>query len=428
MKKIGFYTLLIIAVVMGACSKDNSADVKSLLATIPSSSSMVCVMDINSLHEKESAKGDGEELNCNDVLDFLISNKNDREWMDLLSSGKAGIEPSVLALFSDGYVVCLTGVISNTKDFEASVAKTTGAEFVDKKGVKTCRNIAYKDDRFWLVLSGRPEVDAVEINGYMSLAESQSVLSRKEVTDILTGFDHDILGWADIAGIMTIGDMDFQKRAMLKLGLETIFDDAKSVIFSADFKKGELECLARLLNSKWKDAKCLLNLGKIDEQTILKIAGTADMVIAADMPAKMISDLTERTSGSPSMINIMLQSMKGVDGTMAIAFSNDMQSFRGVVTTDGSDVTSLQQLLGGSRVSTRREGNFVLFSFGEQKGSSTVTKLVSGLKGASLGASMSDEDLTKHGIGNISMTCNQSSGTMDVKWVIKPVGYKAQGE
>lgn len=421
MKKLGYYLTLMVVMILASCSKDNSADVNSLLATVPSSSSMVTVLNVESMLRNAGAKlEDGKVVFPKEIQAKIDASKNkrDSEFISHLVSGEAGVAPTVAVIFSDGLVVYMTGRLSDTGKFTAAVEHNTGEKFSVKNGVKVCGKVAVNDDQFWMILSGRGEIDPVEVKGYTALSEQQSFLNNK-VSEDLSGYDKDILGWVNISGLMNLGEVDFQQRAISQVVLSTIFDDAESLMFSTAFEKGEMETIVKVLNGKGKPAKCLLSFGKIDESTLLKLAGPAEAIMAANIPAKMIDEMTQQTAGNASVLNIVLQKMQGVDGTMALVYGENMKTFRGVITTDGDNLTDIINMVTGPQIMTERKGNQLFFRHGTPDGTSTVSKLSAPLKDSSLGMSGVSKKLKKQGIDSYLILFNTSAGSMEVKIELK---------
>lgn len=415
MNKLFNVLMLALLLVAAGCSKNISADIEDIFRTVPSTASCVAVADLESIIRKSGSEVKDGKLLVAPGIKAAIGRTNPKA--SALLAEKNGIDPTVAVVFTDGVTTYLTGLLSNSDDFKAFAEKNAGEKFTDQQGVNVCGAFAYKDSRFWLVLGGRSRVDASTILEYLSLSDSQSFLSKKEFVSRLVKDEDDIRGWADISALMNMSQGSFEQRALAKVGLQTVFSDAEYVYFDIEFKKGEMELDAEILNSKGKAAKYNLPVQKINEDVIGRLQGNADGLVAVAIPAKLIQQLKKSTEGAPSVLGIYLMALNCVDGTAAVAIGPDSQ-FDGIITTNGQSTSDLMSLMKGMVADTKLDGKYILFGSREAgKGAVSIARMGEALKGAVAGAVV-----TKGDVPQIEMTAvrlEPESGSLHLQIEVK---------
>ncbi len=380
--------------VLNSCKKE-SADVTDLLSSVPSSAGVVVGFNLQSLLEKSGCKVDGSEITPGaEVASFLESRKDvkssEREIVKLILNGESGIDPVGAIFFTDAYSSYLTVSIADTQKFTDFVEKQSGQSFADAGiDVRTCANVAIKGAQAWVCVSSDDAIDNKAIANYSTLAEGQSFVSNGFASNIST-MTNDIVGWGEIKGIMKAARM-YGEMTTVNLLSGMLFEDAASLSFTMDFLKGKLESSVSVLNSKGKPAKYLLPADKIDVATVKSIAKTAQMYGAVCVTKDLVKKLEKMASSfGGSSAAEMFNSLKTLDGTVAVAFSDDDSfgdNISGVVTTDGAPTLDLMSLI--SRVApVRKEDNLVRFSKGAVKGEIDVEESADLLKGSTMGVVM----------------------------------------
>lgn len=373
-----------------ACSSGKAADAGEILSTVPSDVSMVAVINSQQLLEKAGCKVDGAEISpSKELLAAVLQIKDEKvkNFVSTLVSGESGIDASVLVLFREGYNTFLTGVVADPSKFKAAVEKHCNAQFSSKDGIEIARNFALADNRFWLNTTSTG-IDTSDVRHFKSLSASQSFL-QNPYADNLTSIVKDVECWGNLNGLLNTSGLDFQSKATFQLALQTIFEDPSAFTLSLNADKGEITAQAFVLNSKGKNAKYLLPSDKLDIKTIASIGGTADMMVAIDVPGKLIEKLKKDTdSKSPSLLGIYLQQLGSLDGTLAVASSDGKgtDDFKGVISTNGKDVSALTSFLNSSfDAQTVINGNQIDFSKGSVSGSTNVAEMAEAFKGAMAG-------------------------------------------
>lgn len=377
---------VIAASLLSGCSKSESADARDLLASIPNDASVVAVANLQSLLEKAGCKIDGSEVKPSADMTGAVNGIKDNTMRSLLSdfiNGKGGIEPTVGVVFTVGYYTYFSGIVSDPSAFKASVEKATGAKFSVQDDVDICANTALKDNRFWVNV-GSSQIDARDAKHFATLSEEQSFLSNS-ASENLCKIEKDVEGWGNLSGLLNTANFSFQEKASVQVALQTLFEDPTNFCFTVNFEKGQMLAEGKLLNSKGKTAKYLFPTAAIDLKTVEGLGGTADAVIAASIPGKLIKKLEEDTkSKQPSMLGVILPSLSSVDGTVAVAFDS-AGSCRGVIITTGENTGSLTNLLGTMGVTSTINGKEVNFKKGEVTGPQNVTEMSKFFKGAVIG-------------------------------------------
>lgn len=385
MKKINFLLALVLAVIITGCSSDRSADVSELLKSVPSSTSMVAVVNLQSMLEKAGCKVKDGKIEVSESLKAnLISANNEqaRAVTETFLNNESGVDPSVMVFFADGSAVYVTGLLDDTGKFTDAVQKKTGMPFTETNGVKTSGEYAVNDNRFWAVVSGRSSIDPAVIKGYLQLSESQSFLSS-DFSKPLSKISRDIEGWVDLNGVMNAADVPFQSRAVIKLTMSSIFDDAGFASFGVEFNKGEMTADIRILNSKGKEAKFLYPMDKVNLAEVESLGKNADVVMALCVPQKMIRQIRESLDKKPSVIGVYLEALSPVDGTCAMARGND-GGFKAVLNTTGENTSDLMSLL-STMGTTSKEGKRVIVEKGALSGTGSISRLAEQLKNTCAG-------------------------------------------
>lgn len=360
MKKQMLLWMALLAIGLSACHNRRSADVEELFRSVPATTSFVAVADLESMVDKIGGEVKDGKVEMSDKLRRQLSGVSSGKFIRMLD-GESGIDPAVAVLFSDGVSTYLTGYISNTEKFRAFAGDS--AHWSESEGVNISGPAAYKDNRFWMLVSGRKVADAETINEYLALSESQSFAGKKDFASRFTEMKNDLQGWGDIDGMMNLINIGFQERAMARMAVETLYSDGGFLWFTADFKKGEFTADACVLNRKGKPARFNIPSGTIDVSAVGKLTGSASMLMAVDVPAKLVEQLRSKTQGAPSVLGIVLGTLGSVDGTVAVA--SGPQGTNGVISTNGGSTADLQSLLGEVGMKCSIDGKYLIF--GEQK-------------------------------------------------------------
>ena len=396
--------LSLIAVMLPSCSSQQSADAGDLIATVPADASMVAVANINAILEKAGCKVDGSAITPPEKLTQIISRSGDTHNGKLAATffnGKSGVDPSVAVLFRVGYYTYATGIASDPAALKKSLETDLGYSFTTEDGIQTGGNVAIADNRFWINID-QHSVDPKEIRHFLSLDKTQSFTSN-DAAERLCKFDKDIVGWGSIAGLLNTSEIAFEQRALAQVALQTVYEDPASLTFSVSFEKGKTLIEANVLNSKGSLAKYLFPVKTIDTKTIESIGGTADAVAAISIPAKMIERLQkDASSKGPSVFGVYLNALSGLDGTTAVAFGQDAQAMKGIVSTTGRNMAALTSFLGDTGIDVRIEGKNLRLSKGDLSGKSNVSDLAAYFKNAVAGVATAIPQGTASGMAGFA--------------------------
>lgn len=402
-----FLTLAVIALtgIFSSCSKEKTTDISDLLASVPADASSVVAVNLESILTKMECKIEGQKVIPGDKMKQYIAgiDKDNITTINRFFAGDYGLEPSVALVFVEGHDIYLTGSLADPAKFKAETEKNTGGKFASADGVETCANVAVKGTRFWVRTSHNNMINASEIARFTALSDKLSFLSNSYAPQ-LSELDRDIKGWANIAGIFNAAEMDFSQKAMLRMALGAIFDDASDLSFGADFKEGLLESDIKVLDSKGKPAKFLFPAGRIDVSALAKASGSAQAVTAISISKKMIEKIKEQVGANGiSMMKIYAELLSSVDGTCVVLSDPTEGTLSGFITTTGQNTGSLSDALSSMGCEISKDGNLLRFSKGLVKGSVNPADVASEFKGAVAGVVVSGK--VSPGLSHLS-TCS----------------------
>lgn len=375
--------------VLNSCKKQvvNTGD---LLATVPSSSSVVVGINVESLLTKSECKVNGTEVTPSDpVKAWLAANASDRSMDSLVArmlfSGESGVDPTAAIFFMDAYNSYITLALSDTQKFKDYVENETASSFYDAgNDVEVCGNIAVRGAQAW-VAEGTV-IDPKAVANYSTLDEGQSFLA-KDFSERIASMSADIVGWGEIKRLAG-GKVDFGTLSSMNIFLGMVFDDAQSLFFSAEMKKGEAKAIVSVFNKDGKPAKYLLPSAKLNMETVKGVAESAQTLLAINITkdlVKKVDNILSSFGGSDAAK--MSTALKSLDGTAVVALS-DGGNLNGVVTTNGNPGLDLKQLISTlGTIST--DGNLMRFSKGTVSGGLEVAKAADYLKDASIGVVVS---------------------------------------
>lgn len=363
--------LLVGVLLLSACGKDQSANVRDLLSGIPSDISYVAVTDIKGFLED-----------------------TDQIPQELAAEG---VDPSVCAFFTEGYNIYLTGFIESSDKFKEGIEKKFNSKFTNDGEISVCGNVAVSASQFWICISSNNTIQADEIKRFNNLTEQQSFLSNSYAQTLIDA-DNDLRGWGDIKGAVNSANIDFGQKATIGMALGALYDDASTFTVTMDTEKESANIRFNILNAKGKTAKFLYPIDKIDTSVIENSGLSASMFISAGISKKMVEHLqadAAKTKGM-SMIGYIAPTLTGVDGTALFAKGKD--GSEGFISTDGHPSAALTGLLtqDGYKVST--EGNQLRFSQKTPGGELSAKEAASMLKGSVFGIVAKDPDLEGKGI------------------------------
>ncbi len=393
-KGILYSGVLAALVIMAGCSSDRTGDVRGLLQTIPSDASAVTVIDLKSVLEKAGCEVDGSEVKPGKEIVKALEAQGDAKAKDFFTRLQdGGVDPSVAALFIEGYNTYLAGFIADTDKFKAFVEKQSGCSFQAEGDVDVCGNTAIAGDRFWVCTGSNNTINANDVKHFVALSEKQSILSN-EIAARLEDPEHDVEGWGDIKGCLNSFGLDFTARATVTMAIEAMFADAVEFAWELDFEKGELDAGMTVLNSKGGVARFNFPTAKIDAAAISGIGGTGEGFMALAVSPDMVKKLKEETGGKGfSMIGMLAGIVSCVDGTCGAAFSyagsergeNGECNVRGVISTTGHGTSDLSDALAGFGYTASKEGKILRFGKGEVTGGLSAADAAGALKGSLAG-------------------------------------------
>ena len=380
--------LAVLMLLVQGCSKDSSADLNQLLATIPADTGMVISFNSRNLAEKAGCKFDGDKITLSPELSASLAKISDaevKEAIGMLFSGKAGIEYTNVCVFTQGYHLWITGLLNSPDDFRAFIEKQKGVKFSEQNGVSFGGGFALAGNQFWCLDKG--EIDPLSVKAFVNLEESKSFAASDYAKTLLEN-SHDIFGIVDVASPLLSGK-DFKSQVQMQLALQTVFEEPSWYAFDADFKKGKFRLQARVLTSKFKPAKYNFPVAEIDAKTLKSAVGSGNMAIAFGCSQKLTDKISAMLSSAGALGKIYSPILAPLDGTAVLMISPDSDAsglrLAGVVETTGKDLNGLTTMLEGFGIKWKLEDkNLILSTPQNPAGSITPEKFASSSKGAVL--------------------------------------------
>lgn len=345
MRKISILLALFV-LTLSSCSTDFSDAARELLGTVPSDSEAVGLINLQSAAGSLTASG-------NAVIKTVM--RNEKFSGDIGKLKTAGVDMSAAAFFIRGSKVYLTGFLDDSESFRSAVEKEAKSHFaqIGDIGILETRRggyVAVADRRFWIVSSGTADAD--EIKRYLTLPESQSVLKDSYVDSLAEGED-DVRVIGHISSLLSSVGEDTQMKVSLAMNM--LFDDPANIDVRLNFKKG-IEVAVTMLDSKYRNARFILPLRKIDTSTVAALGGEADTLLAFSLPGVVAGQLTKQFGQM-----LPLAPLASVDGTVACALGRGNILLSGIVQTNGEDVSSLCEFIDKQGFKAEIEGKRILF-------------------------------------------------------------------
>lgn len=374
---------------LNSCKKESINNV-DLLSTVPSSSSVVMGINLESLLKKSGCKVEGSEITPGEEIEAWLAKgslqtSKTGEIARMLLNGESGIDPVGAIYFRDAYNSYVTVAVADTEKFKSFIEKETGSTFADGgNDVEVCGNVALKGAQAWIAEG--TVIDPKAVANYSTLESGQSFMA-KDFSDKLANMTSDVVGWGEISKLVG-SHLGFSDRSTMRMALGMLFDDAQSLFFSVDMLKGEAKSSVSVLNKEGKPAKYLLPTDKLDMETMKSIAYKANVIIGVSITKDLVKKIESilNTFGGSQMAKVS-EALKSLDGTLGLTFTDFQkpdEAFRGVVTTDGKAGLDLMQII-SAIAPISKDGKLVRFSKGEVDGGLEVKTDAELLKNATMG-------------------------------------------
>ena len=426
MKKLSFLFLSLLLIGIVSCKKE-TVDVTGLLKTIPSSTAGVVVFNMEDMLKDAGCKIKGHEIIPGDEIKNFCNKNSSQQQNKLMTlfEGNSGIEPKGAVIFYDSNRAFLTFALYDETKFTELIEKNYGYTFTNAgSGVKIGGNVAVKGGQAWICLTPGKKIDSDAIVSYSTLASSQSILVTP-IGERLLADEEDVRGWALLDTFLN-NILNRTDRGIFTLGLGFLFENPESVRFSMDFKKGEWEADAIILNDKGKPAKYLLPSEKTDIKILKSLGSTCDAMMTFTVTPKLIKKFDKLgESFGGALFGNLEETFKNVDGTVGVVTGSAgvNESLRGVVTTKGEVSTALKDMISTEMGEIGMDGNLLKFSHGDVKGNLTVEECAEALKGCCLGVIVDNEGIKNLGYGwslpegfqKLVMKCEPESGSLEFK-------------
>lgn len=345
MKKIGGIIILCVSLMLvcglGACSSDNSADAISLLQTVPSDAGVVGVVNGKKLLEKAGGKiAEGLAVPGKDLEAALAEAVKQEPMLSGAFSGEAGIDPTVMVVFTEGYFAYLTGTLTDAAAFEKYCSQH-GETLADSNGLKASRGAAVAGNQFWISLNGSA-IDPLTVKGFTQMSENQSWASKSYASQLAES--DDAICWAADAGALLrmLSENGFKQASTVRMAISAAFKDATYLLGKIDFEKGKAEVEMKVADSSFKPAEFLLPLGKVDPKVVEALDCSASVIGAVSVPSKLIKQVDKLLPGGiPAMY---VDALAPIDGTVALA-SDSSEKMNLAISVNSKPTTSLVEML-----------------------------------------------------------------------------------
>ena len=169
LRQILALAMAFMALALPGCKSDKNADAEDLLSVVPSSATMVGVIDVRHIAEKAGCKIDGMEITPGEEMKKAIASISDpktRNAVSMVFAGESGIEPQSIVFFTDSYNTYLMAMVADTGKFRQYVEKQSGEKFQKQGDVETCGSVALCGSRAWVNVSSGNTINAQAIANY----------------------------------------------------------------------------------------------------------------------------------------------------------------------------------------------------------------------------------------------------------------------
>lgn len=384
---------MVLSVMLTGCSGNSSGDARDLLATVPSDATFVGVVDIKGLLKATGSKTDGGSITAGPMLQDAIGSISDekrRAEIDAVMQGESGVSmtAAVLVITSRQYMLLMVDDPEKARKFFAA----RDEELTENDGIASNRYAALSGNKLWISLDNSISTD--EIRGFVELSEKQSYASSAGA-DRLVAMEHTFSGLGDLSGISR-NSMVSRQLPGFSLVLSTLFASPEYLGVTADVTEDTAKASVSVLDEKFKPARYLLPAGSVSKSVVSSLGGTAETVVAFDIPSKLVRKLIDLASslggGLPVDVSGLLEP---IDGTLAVAMNQDAGNMRGVVTTTGERTSALFDMLGSFGTVTREGKSLRVISGGEVKGALQLSEAAKLLDGTVGGLVIEDSEAMK---------------------------------
>lgn len=349
MKKLtSIIALAVLALLPVACSKSNEkAD--ELLRSVPKTTAGVGIINLERLAKESGITKDGDKIVLPQSIKDLFGNNNNAE--ELFTSG--AIEMSVMAVYEDADMVCVTGYTANP----AKLSELLGDEVV------------VRDDRFW---SSERSGSNARIADTAQERNADDSFASYDYASTLTDLDnYDIRAIANIQGLVAIsGD----RQAQMGMALLGSMGGAKYLTYNLAGTKGKVEMEMGFLNSDFNKVD-MPDLPDINLKGVEKLHGRMEIVGAVAVNEKIMTELSQNL---PNLMggNLPIPDAStfyrlagSIDGTIAVGGTLTEQAINWELAIpfakdqDAKDaLTFANMFTEGSSVFTRQDKNILYIS------------------------------------------------------------------
>ncbi|MDE6010150.1 MAG: hypothetical protein K2F87_01705 [Muribaculaceae bacterium] len=390
---------LILAVILGGCSKSNEQVTLDLLATVPADAETVAVCNLNTLVRQTGGKVKDGHLEQADNLKkafaqmaaTLGDSTASTRRLDVLFSPDSGVECESMVIFLSKGVAYASGMLYDTEKFMQAVRTACGGEWSEDGKMKVNDDYVILGDRFWTCPPSGREM----VTKFTNLSEVESFRSNAYAPEISKATDA-LVTWSSIDGLMRATGMSFSQQTTARMALGMFFNSPKSLAGAMNVTDDNtLAASLRVLDADLKPAKCELAVSKIDTKVLEDFGGNANFVFAAAVSQKLIRQLMDLAgSFGGQMPQAYASALEPIDGTVAFAANMEASGlnnftglgFKGAIQTSGKNNARLLQVLEPLVGKVTIEGDTFLFgNEGYGSGVAPMSDVAKDMTGAWLG-------------------------------------------
>ena len=368
--------LVVLALNLTSCSGRDKAD---LLACAPAEAEVVLLLDAQEVWDQLEIKKKGDSFNyCTELDKILNLIGAKRSEVNQVLECLDETQKSMLA-FTYKEQVWITFFIRDTDEFVdviEDIAEENGQKisFSGYNDFLCWERMAIRDNQVWAQIPMHGSQDQIDVRAledlYQLKGENRFVKEYDDIASEMLASDGLVSLYVNINGVMSLGDISPDQRAMLNMALGTVYDDARSVLITSRLNNDGLSAETRVLNSKQKNAKYLLPTATIKEGELSKVNCNAPLVGAIAIPNELMKKVTaliaQMQGGS---INASEQPivdlLNSLGGTIALSMESQMDYTVSIGFIDANAASTagniIASLMGqGNPVSVSAAGNYLI--------------------------------------------------------------------
>lgn len=321
---------IVVMSVINSCGGNSiNEDAEALLKTVPGESSVVMVIDAESLMAKTGVEYKDNKFVVTPQIDSLLD-----EQARAMLNAQLGIKPTVFIGFLYRNTFVLTGRVEDKEMLNKFLTDKANDGQTIAESLGADSKIVISDNQFWLASDHNLSAEA--IMDWEHLKEKESAYVSNQLVAEMSKLEKDIQFVYDVDRMMSSVDgVDIEQKMMLNMIKEMFVKDFAFTAGWVDFGKDEILSEIRNYNSKYGPAEYVFDAQKIDTSLLKELPKNCDFVCAYGTTSKMWLTLCNAVSqfvgnmmdsSQKIILERVLDAVKGLDGTIIVGFeSNKMK-------------------------------------------------------------------------------------------------------